>query len=255
MSELEKNNSISLEDYLAPPKYDGLGVLMALIAALIVACISGVIILLISFLTIGKFSLESGMSPILLAMISFFGLIIGNLLNYFLLSRIYPDIYTRSRTVFSQIAIMSILLYIFFAPVYIMISSMIDNPKYILLVFSAHVIINTFSFHLLIGLIAQYRYALLVLYSNIVSLIFTSCVVVLTYQVFRDSSQALFLLLGLVIVAQVSSSLLSHILSWLYYHLYTITGYDPLGSIFSRIEHDEKQLEQKASDLLTRFHP
>lgn len=47
---------------------------MVVISGFIVSVVSGVIILLATWLSVGKFSLESGASPILLAMITFFGL-------------------------------------------------------------------------------------------------------------------------------------------------------------------------------------
>ncbi len=228
---------------------------MAVISACIISVVSGVLIILLSWLTIGKFSLESGISPILLAMITFFALTIGNLLYYFLLSKVFPDIYTRGRTSLSQIVTLSIILYIFFAPVYLIVSNLSLDPSIVLLAFSLHVLVNTFALQLLIGLIVHYRYALLTLYAAIASFLFTSIIMALAYTSFSNSSNALFLLLGLVIVAQTSGSLVSNGLASLYYQMYTITGYDPIGSIFSKIELEEKELEKQATVILTQFHP
>lgn len=253
MSALDSPDSTSLEDTLTPPKYDGLGVAMATLSALIISVVSGVIILLVAYLSIGNFSLESGVSPILLAMITFFGLTIGNILYYILLSKVFSDIYTRGRTALAQVAIMSILLYIFFVPVYIGAPMMSYDPSVILVAFALHVLINTLSLHLVIGLTANYRYALLILYSNIMSFLVTGMIMAYVFLTFSQSSTALFLLMGLVIVAQTLGSLFSSIASWIYYIIYTTTGYDPIGSVYARIEQEEKSLEQEAEKLLTQF--
>lgn len=97
---------------------------MSVMSAFIISIVSGVIILSFSYLLIGNLSLEVGVSPLLLAMITFFGLIIGNIIYTVLLSKIFPNIYTRGRTMLAQVAIMSIILYIFFAPVYLVISNL-----------------------------------------------------------------------------------------------------------------------------------
>ncbi len=254
MTDLDTPMSSSAEDYLTPPKYDAIGVGMTVISAFVISVVSGVIILLASYLSIGKFSLESGASPILLAMITFFWLSAGNLLYYFLLSRIFPDIYTRGRTSISQVAIMSLVLYIFFAPVYLILTSIFPEPSIVLLAFALHVLVNTFALQLIIGIIAQYRYALLILYGSIASFLFSSIIAALAYSLLSSSSNALFLLLGLVIIAQTVGALVSHGISYAYYQSYTVTGYDPIGSIFARIEMDEKELEKEATAILTQFH-
>ncbi len=254
MSEVENQNNISIEDYLSPPKYDAMGLGMALISAFIVSIVSGVIIILIAWLSIGRFSLESGFSPILLAMITFFGLTLGNILYAFLLSKIFPDIYTRGRTALSQIVIMSILLYILLAPVYLIVSNLSLESSVVLMAFALHVLLNTFCLQLIIGLTAQYRYALLVLYSSVISLLVSILLTAFAYTSLSTSSNAIFLLLGLVIVAQTSGSLISSTTYLIYRYIYTTTGYDPIGSVFARIEQEEKILEGETEKFLTQFH-
>lgn len=63
--------NLSTEDYLAPPKYDTLGIFMVFLSAIITGVIAGIIIILMAFLMIGQFSFESGASPILLSFITF----------------------------------------------------------------------------------------------------------------------------------------------------------------------------------------
>ena len=254
MSDLEKQTNTSLEEYLIPPKYDIVWVGMSVISGLILSIVSWVIIILAAWLSIGKFSLESGVSPILLAMIAFFGLTIGNLLYYLLLSKIFPDIYTRGRTAFSQVAIMSLILYIFLAPVYLILTNLYPEPSVVLIPFAMHVLINTLTLQLVIWLTAQYRYALLTLYGSIMSFLVTAMIMALAYISLSNSSNALFLLLGLVIIAQTFWSLISNGMFFAYYQMYMVTGYDPIGSVFSRIELEEKDLEKQATTILTQFH-
>ena len=149
---------------------------------------------------------------------------------------------------------MSLLLYIFLAPVYLILTSLYMEPSVVLVPFAMHVLINTFALQLVIGLTAQYRYALLTLYGSIVSLLVTAMIMALAYISLSNSSNALFLLLGLVIIAQTSGSLISNGIFLSYYQVYMVTGYDPIGSVFSRIEFEEKELEKQATAILTQFH-
>lgn len=112
---------------------------------------------------------------------------------------------------------------------------------------------NTFALQMIAGLTAQYRYALLTLYSSIGSLLVIIILTTLAYVSFSASSNALFILLGLVIVAQTVGALVSGLILFGYYHIYTVSGFDPVGSIFARIEAEEKELEKRATEALTRF--
>jgi hypothetical protein len=151
---------------------------------------------LLAYFSIGKFSLESGASPLLLVFITFIALTIGNILYYSLLSYIFPHIYSRGRTAITQITWMSIILYILFIPIYLIITGIAQDTPTVLIAFSAHVILNNFSFNLLIGLVSRYRYSLLTFYATMITLIITTSIVVYIETQFShsDSSKALFLL-------------------------------------------------------------
>lgn len=122
--------------------------------------------------------------------------------------------------------------------------------------FSAHVVVNNFLLTLIIALISQYRYTLLGFYASVIALVITSSVIVIIESQVANSSssKALFLLMGLTIVTYTLSGTLTTIISWIYYRMYMISGYDPIGSVFSRIEADERALEMDAAALLTNFH-
>ncbi len=186
-------------------------------------------------------------------MLTFFGLIAGNFVYYFFISRVWPEVYSRGRTAVSQIAIASILLYILFAPVYLIVPHFGKDSSIVLIPFALHILFNVFVFHILIGIISTYRYSVLVLFASIASFLLTGCLLVVIYSTFTNSSIALFLLLGLVIVAQVVSSAITFLLLGLYSFIYRSTGFDPIGNIFSRVESEEKALEQSIEARLTQF--
>lgn len=214
---------------------------------------SGAIILLFALFAIRKFSLESGASPMLLAMITFFALTIGNLITYSIRSYIFPHIYSRGRTAVSQIAIMSIVLYIVFVPLYMMMSGASTGTSAILSVFSIHILVNVFSLELLIGLISQYRYSLLSLYSSIIAFLLTGITLFAIQTQFSSSSYTMFLLFGLTMLAYLLGGFISTLISWIYYLIYRSTGKDPIGTIFSRIEEEEREIEKQATEALTKF--
>jgi hypothetical protein len=126
----------------------------------------------------------------------------------------------------------------------------------ILIAFSAHVIINSFFLSLIIALISQYRYALLGFYASTIGLIITTSIIVMVQSqvAISSSSKALFVLMGMTILVYVLFATVSVCISWIYYHMYVMSGFDPIGSIFARIEEDERALERDATALLTNFH-
>ncbi len=256
MSTITENiDNLTTEELLGPPKYDTIGLFMVFLSALITWVIAWVIVILLAYFAIGKFSLESGASPLLLVFITFIALTVGNILYYTLISYIFPHIYVRGRTTISQITWMSMTLYVLFTPVYILMSGISTETPTILIAFSAHVILNNFSLTLLIGLISQYRYSLLTFYASTISLILTASIVVLVQTQFTQSSswRALFLLLGLTILTYTLSGVLSSLISWIYYMVYQSSWFDPIGNIFSQIENDERDIEKQATEKLVNF--
>lgn len=256
MSTITENiDNLTTEELLGPPKYDTIGLFMVFLSALITWVIAWVIVILLAYFAIGKFSLESGASPLLLVFITFIALTVGNILYYTLISYIFPHIYIRGRTTISQITWMSTVLYVLFTPIYIIMSGISTETPTILIAFSAHVILNNFSLTLLIGLISQYRYSLLTFYASTIALVATASIVVLVQTQFTQSSssRALFLLLGLTILTYTLSGTISSLISWIYYIVYQASWSDPIGNIFSQIENDERDIEAQAVEKLVNF--
>ena len=252
-STAELGHNFSPEEILGPPKYDPIWVLMTFLTSLIVWVVSGIIIMLASYFAIGRFTLESGASPILLVFVAFVGLTVGNLIYVSLLGYIFPHVFGRHKTAFSQVMIASIILYIFFIPVYTLISTVWNELRIILIAFSAHVVINSFTLNLLLGIISRYRYAILSFYSSLISLLLTSLTVIYVQSLVSKSETSLFVLLWLPVLAYVLSWTISTLLSFVYYKIYQASGSDPLGSIFGRIEEEEIALEKEAVQALTHF--
>ncbi|GAB0174681.1 MAG: hypothetical protein HHAS10_05600 [Candidatus Altimarinota bacterium] len=250
---VETENNVTPEELLGPPKYDPMGILMTFLSSLIVGVVAGIIIMLASYFAIGRFTLESGASPILLVFVAFVGLTIGNLIYVSLLGYIFPHVFGRNRTSFSQVMISSIILYIFFIPVYTVITTVSTEMRIILIAFSAHVVMNAFSLNLLMGIISRYRYSILSFYSSLISMLVTAMLVIYVQSLVSKSETSLFVLLGLPILAYVLSGVMTTAFSWIYYKIYQASGSDPLGSVFGRIEEEERALENEAIQTLTQF--
>lgn len=253
MSSLENIDNLTPEELLGPPKYDAIGILMVFLTGLIVGVLSGVIIIVLAYFTIGRFSLETGASPMILAMITFLALTIGNILTYIIRSRVFPHIYYRSRTAVSQIATMSILLYIIFVPVYLFVSTADTDASSLYPAFSLHILLNVFTLELIIGLISQYRYSLLSLYASILSGVITALILFFLERDFAHSLYSLFLLFAFTSLAYTLAGFFVALLFWIYYRIYRATGYDPIGILFARIENEEKEEEKQATATLTHF--
>jgi inner membrane protein involved in colicin E2 resistance len=69
-------------------------------------------------------------------------------------------------------------------------------------------------------------------YASLISLIVTAMIAIYLQSLFSKSENALFVLLGLPILAYVLSGTLSTTLAWIYYRIYVASGSDPIGAVF-----------------------
>lgn len=255
MSSMKENNidnSLTPEDLLWPPSIPFLSVLMMTIGSCIAGFVVGAMIFIMLYIFLGNFSLDTGASPILLSMITFFSLTTGLLIVYFIASLVFPETYTRSVTAISQITIFSIILYIFFAPVYLIVSNSYAGIP-ILSVFSLHVMLSVFGFFIVISVVSQYRYVLLSVYASFAAFLFTGIIWALYILPMNPSTQALVILIGLVMLAFMGNTFFVYTVGWAYSSFYKSTGLDPVGSVFSRIEKEEKDIEKQVTEQLTKF--
>lgn len=144
------------------------------------------------------------------------------------------------------------MLYIVIAPMYMMAdTSMTANSHGILMAYVAHVLINVFGLEVITSTLSGYRYTMLSIYSSIVSFVISGEIVLYLYShFFSGSSSALFILLGLSTLASVISIILVFLIRLCYYRYYLLSGHDPLGDVFARIEQEEREIEEKAEKQL-----
>ena len=77
-------------------------------------------------------------------MIAFFATVFGNFLYIWGLVSIFPHIYTGTKTLFVQVSVFSIVLYICMAIVYLIVDMLPLDPGAILGVYVAHIIFDVF---------------------------------------------------------------------------------------------------------------
>ncbi len=243
--------SLETEELLGPPKIDIVGIAMMVLVSLVVWFLSSIWVVIFAFLSFGNFSLWSGISPILLAMITFFALTISNMLYIWSVKWIFPHMYTWGKITFIHASIFSIILYIIIAPLYLIVNGVIISGSGILIAYIAHILLNIFWLEIVISVLSGYRYSLLSIYSSIVSLVLTGSLLFLIYaQTNSDSSNALFVLLGLSMLAFLIATLVNFFIRFCYYKIYIATWSDPLGDVFMKIEQDAKNLEKEAEQKL-----
>jgi hypothetical protein len=243
--------SLATEEVFGPPRVDIIGISMMILVAIVVGFLSSVGVVILAFLSLGTFSLGSGISPILLAMITFFALTMSNMLYIWSVKGIFPHIYTGGRTTYLHASIFAIILYIAIAPLYLIVDSMMIDGSGILIAYVAHVLLNIFGLETIVSILSNYRYSLLSIYSSIVSLILTTSILFLVYtQTYSDSSNALFVLLGLSMLAFVVAIFVTFFIRYCYYRIYIASGYDPIGDVFAQVEYDAKEAEKEAEKQL-----
>lgn len=252
----ENNNalsdlSIATEELLGPPKVDLVGIAMMLLVALVVWFLSSTGVVILAFLSFGNFSLGSGISPILLAMITFFSLTLSNTLYLWSAKWIFPHIYSGTRTNFVHTSVFSIILYIAIAPLYLIVNSLIIDGSGILIAYIAHILLNIFWLEIIISILSGYRYSLLSIYASIVSLILTGTLLFWLYQLANSTSvNVLFVLLGLSMMAFLIATCISFLIRYSYYQLYIATGSDSIWDVFARIENEAHENEKEAEKQL-----
>ncbi len=191
-----EENSLRAEELLTPPKIDIIGFSLISLLSLIVGFLGGIFVITLIFLFFGTFSFESGISPVLLAMITFFSLSFSNFIFLWGITNIFSQVYTRSRTFFVQVSIFSAILYIIVLPFYIFLASDHNNTYSLFLPYQIHILLNLFGFFILIGIISYYRYSILNFYASMISLVITGMILYFLSHALTASGSAIFNLLG-----------------------------------------------------------
>ncbi len=236
------------EELLGPPHIDLIGILLMGLTSIVVGAVISLGVLITSFFSIGKFSIESGVSPMIIAISSFFSLSIGSMLYLAIAKVIFPAIYTRINHLMKHTMFYMMVLYFVLMPVYLLAENI--NSTMILMVYLVHVLFATFGIELILGLISQYRYALLSFYANISAIVLSGGIVLVLFASSKSTSTNLFILMGLSILTFFLTTVFVFIIKFLYYKYYTLTGNDPLGSVFFSIEEEERQAVIDAQNTL-----
>lgn len=238
------------EELLGPPQVDMLGVCMMMLLSIIVGWFISVAVLVAAFFSVGKFSIASGVSPLILAFTTFFAVSLASGIYILLAKSVFPNLYTRNVTALKHTIVYMIVLYICMIPIYVTVSTSTFESSAVLLSYLIHVLLAIFGIELILGVVSQYRYVLLSLYANIVAVILTGGVVFWIFQKFSQSGTSLFILMGLSVMMFFLSTTLIFLVKFLYYKYYTTTGHDPLGALFYGIEEEEKQKVDAAKHTL-----
>lgn len=136
--------NLSSEELLGPPKVDAMGFLLILLVALVSGFVVGLLVFLFSYVFLGNFTIQSGVSPILLAMITFFATLFGNFIYLWGMTNIFPNTYHLGQRMALQVSIYSILLYIAMSLVYILVNTLFPDARATLTVYVAHIVMNIF---------------------------------------------------------------------------------------------------------------
>ena len=119
--------------------------------SVIVGGIASICVLIASFLLIGSFSIQSGISPFLLSITTFLILTIVSSIYLALAKIVFPAIYTRTSENFKHIMIFMIILYFCLLPVYMVLGSDVSLGKSpVLLVYLFHIILAVFGIELIL---------------------------------------------------------------------------------------------------------
>lgn len=189
-----------------------------------------------------QFGSNNPLLPFILSLITFLISFITSYINYYFLSLTESIKYKRSSIHFFNLLLFSIIIYIFFAPIYVIF--WINSYENIIFIFIAHIIIINFWVVLLLEIINNYKYILLWFYWSFTWLIITSLI---SYFIFNFFSTWYARFLSLLLIMPLISWLIvffKWLFELLYYKYFKLTWNDNLWDIFNQIINEEN-LEKK----------
>lgn len=224
------------ETDLGPKPVGGFTILLRTLGGLGGGVIGTGIILAIAFLGASILSSALGASTdgavhplfvfVFMAMM-FLGSLAANILSPLFMALTDRAKYKRLSTTLYQIFIANLVILIVIAPVYMIVSGLkVDS---IAAVAALQVVVSAFVSALILEVIADYRYALLGVYSTALSVLVSAGVYFLFYTV--SSGQPIILLFIGLPTIWVSIGLFSGLLGFLYGWIYKLYGVDFLSSV------------------------
>lgn len=180
---------------------------------------------------------SSSLFPFILSIMTFFVSVIVSIITYLFLNIIDNEKYKKTIIHFWQISLFAIIIYILFAPIYIIVGN--THSESILYVFIAHILLLTFGELLILELLNNYRYILLWVYASFFWLGISALLVLGIFSLFSDWYAKLLSILLIIPLINAFILFFKWIFELAYYQYFMISGSDPLGDIFHQIKQED----------------
>lgn len=241
------------EELLGPPKVDMVSVGLSTLGSLVSGFVGGIVILVATVLFLRAAKIASpGIFPYVLSLVGFFAIILSSYLSLFMNGLVFPGKYKEGMATFGQTFAFSILLFILIVPLYVYMGGAGHQDR-IVYVFVIHVLLNSLGVALISEILSNYRYSVLAVYSAFSGFFVATAASVVFFQTFSESDSMIYSLVGVIIVVNVLVTAFRLLTEWAYYRFYLLTGVDPLGDVYARIEREELESVRRAEKDLVRF--
>ncbi len=185
---------------------------------------------------------QSSLFPIIMSFLSFLASLIVVLTTYYFFTLTDPERYQKTWIHFWNLCFLTLIVYIFIAPIYIW-AGMIGYEN-ILLVFVIHILILFFGVSFLIELLNNYRYIFVGFYASFWWLLITWLCVLALFFYFESGFAKLLSLLFILPLTNFLFTIFKSFFEILYYSYYKFTWYDPLWDVFYQIEEEWKSTDE-----------
>ncbi len=235
-----------------------LDILIASLWALIAWMVWSIIIIIITFLFWNVIDIKTSfwtsvwiwktqtMFPMILSLLTFVWTSISMFLTYFLLNLISPDRYKKNLIIFWQISFFSLLVYIFFTPVYIYL--WLKSYQNIMYIFLFHTLILTFWVSIILEIMNNYKRILIWIYWSFIWLFFSSIFVILIFSSLSNWYAKLISLVVLLPIINFSTTFFKQLFEFIYLKYNNWTNLDPIWDIFYRLEMEEKEIAKEREE-------
>ncbi len=176
---------------------------------------------------------------LIISLVSFFWISLSSYMTYVLLSITDPDKYKKNIVILWQLIFFQIFSFVFLTPIYIYV--WIISSKYIMLIFSIHIIFVVFGVNIIMDLMNNYRYVLISIYGNFLGLFVSLFFTIFILNLFPSGSANLIFLLLLLPIINFLSVFMKKFFEFVYYKYYILTSLDQIWDIFFQIELEEKE--------------
>ncbi|MDD5377302.1 MAG: hypothetical protein PHH16_04270 [Candidatus Gracilibacteria bacterium] len=239
------------EDILGPAKIDAISIGLSCLGSIAAGFLGGLFTLLFTYIFLGSLQ-ASTIFPYILSLVGFFAVLVTVSVTFILNRLLFAEKYKEGSIVLAQISILSIFFFILVTPLYVYINW--TRPDLLIFVFLFHILINILATSLLSEILSSYRYILLSIYGSFIGFFVTAILSVVFFMNFSPSRNALYSLIGVIIVVNFVITLFRLLFEFVYYRIYITTGTDHLGDIFAQMENEEKEAVARAEKELATFN-